>query len=232
MTSKLMGFEGQTHNTTMSTANSDDFGDDAAVNVSVNAQTLRYSNTQAMFGTMSLEFATDGPTTSFFDIADTAAADFSTRFYVYLTSYPTVTNAQFPVAGRSSASVQARMEMSTTGQIRMLCGGTSPYTTAVIPLNAWYRISVFGTGSGTASTNCTIRMYAGNGSSLVEEEVTSGTTSAQIDRFRYVKQGGTPSAAVSGFMDAIEQNVGSGTEIGPVNTLSPGWTQGFSVNIG
>lgn len=234
MATKTAGFEGQTNGTTVSAGNSDDFGDAAFSNVSINSQTLRYSSAQAMFGTMSLEVIADATSSTVnFDITDTAAADYSARFYLYLTSYPSVTHAQFPVAWRSSAGALGRLEMSNTGQIRVNMTSNSSYTTATLDLNTWYRIAVFGTGAGTASTNATMRLYAGNSTTLIEEESLTGiSTAAQVDRFRWCKIGGSPAASLSAFYDGIEQNVGSGTEIGPVNTLSPGWTSGYSVTIG
>jgi hypothetical protein len=207
-------FEGQTNGTTITAANSDDFGDCILSNA---AGAGTYSTSQAMHGTVSNAFSYATGATGLYDIDDAAASgSFSVRFYLRLTAFPSVTNAQFPCNIRSLSANLFRLEMSTTGQVRISMTANSTYTSA-LSLNTWYRFEFYGTGVGTASTAATCDIYVGDntGTPAFTTSISGQTTSAQAQRTRFGKISTGVLASIAGFFDDVAANIGSSTPLGP-----------------
>jgi hypothetical protein len=208
-------FEGQTDGVTISNVNSDDFGGAAFTNTSGAGV---YSTAAAAHGTVSALFNIGAGVIGLFDIdAPNADSSFAVRFYLNLSSLPTVTGPQFPAAVRSLTGAVGRLEMSDTGQLRISTVGTSAYTTLGLTTGTTYRIEWFGTGFGGVNTSSTVEIYAGDSLTVYDTvSLTGQTTSSLIQRVRYLKAAASPAAAIAGFIDDVAQTIGSSTRIGPV----------------
>lgn len=208
-------FEGQTDGVTISNVNSDDFGGAAFTNTSGAGV---YSTAAAAHGSVSALFNIASGVIGVFDIdAPNADSSFAVRFYLNLSSLPSVTSPQFPAAVRSLTGAVGRLEMSDAGQLRISTVGTSAYTTLGLTLGTTYRIEWFGTGFGGVNTSSTVEIYVGDSLTVYDTvSLTGQTTSSLIQRVRYLKAAASPAAAIAGFIDDVAQTIGSSTRIGPV----------------
>lgn len=214
-------FEGQSDGVAVTAPNSDDFGGAA---LSIVSAGLTYSTAAAAHGTVSCLFNIAGGTATSFDLAapdsHTSAA---VRCYVNLSSLPSVTDAQFPIGLKNAAfGGLGRIEMSTTGQLRIasLGGGTSAYTTTGLSAGVTYRIEWIVSGYGSANTTSTVEFYVGDSLTVADSVSLSGqTTTTLVQRSRWLKMTASPAAAIAGWIDDIAQVLGSSTRIGPVGLL-------------
>lgn len=215
--------------TGVTTANSDDgSAGDALGTVSAGSgQTIRFSTTAPMRGTLCHRFDVAAGNACVTDLIDAAAdAAFSARCYVLFESLPSTTNAQGPLNFRSSSSSLARTELDTTGHVRLITGsGTSSYSTPALSVDTWYRFEMYGSGFGTASTACTIDIYTGDatGTPDITASLTGQTTAATVDRLRMGKPNASGTLVLR--VDDIAISAGTSTALGPssVNaTVTPG----------
>lgn len=208
--------------TAVTTGNSDDGSAGTAfTTVSVPSGTLTFETADAYRGSLCYYFVqTNGGNAALVDLDDgSASADVTVRFYVRMDDLPTVSNVQFPVSIRHTTNgALARIEMSTTGQVRcQIASSTGSYSASGLSADTWYRFEVYGTGFGTASTSLTVDVYTGDdtGTPLRTATLSGVTTSSQVNRVRYGKISGSPSSVVSFKLDDLAQNVGSATPLGP-----------------
>lgn len=228
-------FDNFANGTAITNATSDDQGGAAFTNSSPGAGgSYTITTADFMHGNASLEAFVPSGVAGQFDIADTASADAWTDFGFKLRAYPTVTGIQFPVGMRSSTTALCRLEMSNTGQLRIVLGAGSAYGLA-LALDVWYRIQIVLTGVGTASTSMTYTVFVGNSTTVYDTAtITGATTVAQMDRFRYMKTTNVASDASCRF-DTIRQNIGSSTPPGPyqvpiTSDLDLRWVSRMSVS--
>jgi hypothetical protein len=221
VTLKTLIFDGQPNGSAMSIANSDDFGDVAVSEVTINGGTLAYTTADKMHGTTAIALAQPtAASTTFFSVDDAAtSAVYSARFYCKLNSLPSATGFQGPFLLRTTAAALGRTELSATGQVRLSLGATTgTYSTSVLSVGTWYRFEVYGTGIGTASSTMTCDVYVGDatGTPFITVTLTGQTTAAQCQRARFGKGGGTMTFDM--VIDDVALNIGSSTPLGPVST--------------
>jgi hypothetical protein len=218
----------------VSVANSDDASAGDALN-SVNigtTGTIAYETTNPAHGSQCVAF-TQGTAANacWVDGADTAATSFSTRFYLYLSGYPSAA-VQFPCAARSGTDTHVtRLQMTTTGTMQVLdTAGNTLYTTVAVPLSTWTRIEYWGRGMNSTDGAIGVAVYAGDSTTPSDFGLRTGvTTTNTIGRIRW----GKFSSATLGTwnIDDVAWNIGSDVPLGPFG----GWTQyaySTSVQIG
>jgi hypothetical protein len=212
-------FEGFANGTAFTTANSGSQGGAAMTNVAAGSGgTYTTVTTDAAHGTVCLEAAHPSAIAGQFDLVDpTPATSGVCAFMFKLLAYPTVTNIQFPILARHSAGQLGRLEMSTTGQLRVNMTAVSAYSLG-LSLNTWYRIEVICTGWNSAASAFTVNVYVGDSNTLFTSATVTGQTTAFLqDRFRY-DRGSNEATAISCRFDTIRQNIGSSTPLGPFIT--------------
>lgn len=190
-----------------------------------------YSTTQVMHGHLSVAFTQPTAANScYIAMDDTSATSFSTRFYLYLTGYPS-TEDQFGAGVRSSTDTHiVRMHMTTTGNVRLVGPANYSVSAVALSLNTWYRIAFFGSGLNGSSGSMTYHLYSGDGSTLLDSLSQSGfTTTDSATRIRYGRWSSANQA--TWYIDDIAQNLGSSTEIGVAN-LSVEFTDNMSLTDG
>lgn len=212
-------FEGFANGTAFTTANSGSQGGAAMANVSAGAGgTYTTITTDSAHGTVCLEANHPSAIAGQFDLVDPTPASSGVCAIMFkLLAFPTVTNIQFPIMARHSAGQLGRLEMSTTGQLRVNMTAVSAYSTA-LALNTWYRLEVICTGWNTAATALTVNVYVGDSNTLFTTATVTGQTTAFLqDRFRY-DRGAAEATSISCRWDSIRQNIGSSTALGPFIT--------------
>lgn len=225
MTQLEVDFEGHTNGTAFTTANSNDFGD-AQCTVTPGGETLVIDTSDSFIGTRSLRLTVaTGTNATLFDIDDSASsALFSHSFYIKVLAYPSVTNAQIPIGIRSTSAAIGRLEMSTTGQLRIIMGGNGTYSTPVLSLNTWYRVNIYGSGLGTSDTDTFCDVYVGNntGTPHIAISLLNQTTAVQGQRTRIGKIAASPNATFDCRLDSIVANYGTSTPQAPrSNNVAP-----------
>lgn len=221
MTLKKNSAEGGVNTTAVTALNSGGASGDAFTAVAAGVTNgIIFTNAQRRAGSLAYRMttATADAIACTFDMADTAAATFTSRFYFYLAAFPSAT-VQGPVGIRSAANASiGRLNMSATGQIQVVLGTantTSTLTTTTLALNTWYRFEVYGTGMGTASASMTADVYVGEntGTPYMTTGLTGQNTTATVGTVRYGKIGAAGSN--DWFYDDLAQNIGSATPLGP-----------------
>lgn len=91
----------------------------------------------------------------------TSTANAYSRFYLYLTAYPTVTTRI--VAMLSGASLNGSLQITTTGTFRTVnsAGSVVATTTGTIPLNTWVRVEFEITGQSGTTATIAARSFSG-----------------------------------------------------------------------
>jgi uncharacterized protein YodC (DUF2158 family) len=200
--------------TTVSIANSDDFGDTAFDLVNITAGTIcAYETTNAWHDTSAIQVqSTTAANTVQVGWTDTAATSFSCRWYERWTTIPSALQQNgFNVRGSAGATTLARREMNTDGTFRIVMAAASGNSTTVLSTGTWYRFEVEGTAFNSSAGTLTCRVYTGDGTTALE---TLNLT------------------AHDELVDDLAANIGSSTPIGPALTISPGWTPGYDVKFG
>lgn len=187
-------YEQQTAGDTVTVANSDDFGDFAVDNVTLNTGDITYDDDIFLGGTRNLYFQPAAGQSQFVQYsqdADHTVGRF--RFNFYFESLPSST-IDFPLRFVSAANgTQATIQMLTNGRWQISAGGTATSTSTLAPLTK-YRcegnyINVNSAGS------ITFKVFNGlsAGASLIQSvTLNSVTTGAAWRRARIGKLLGAP----------------------------------------
>lgn len=218
MTVRTNTAEGQPDGTTVTTGNSGGASGDAFLSVDPGAgNSITFSTEQAMHGTRSYKFITPAAQPNSVLLLDGAtSANFSVRFYLRLTGTP-ASAIIFPCVVQTAAGATVcRLHLNTSRQLVIVnAAGSGVATfTAALSLNTWYRIALFGTNGVSGSVTC--KLYAGDSLTAVETQGPHTANLGTVDAARGVY--GSVSTETPGdfYIDSIEQNMQSATEIGPV----------------
>jgi hypothetical protein len=219
--------------TTVTLANSDDFGGLAWDLVSINSQTCAYETTGAWHDTSAMQIASATAANAVqVGWTDTAATSFACRWYEKWTAWPSALQQNgFNVRGASGATSLARREMNTDGTFRIVMSGVSSLSATVLTTGTWFRFEAEGTAFNGSAGTLTCRVYTGDSTTVTETlNLTSQTSAATIDTIRFGKFNGV--GTHDQMYDDIAANIGSSTPLGPALTLSPGWVSGWDVKFG
>lgn len=160
--------------TNVSTTNSDDHtAGTAFTSVTIGTGvTVKYDTAQAMHGSYSVRHATGG--TSAQGLMTWGSAVIGTparlygRFYLRMSAIGTA-RPIYRVRANGASTQVLRVQVSATGAIELRNSGNTVVatTTATISASTWYRIEV-DARAGASITN-TVRLYAGDSTTLIEE---------------------------------------------------------------
>jgi hypothetical protein len=140
-----------------------------------------------------------------------------TRFYVRFGSIPT-TNATFAAFATSAGVTLARLQIMTTGAIRVQNGaGTSTVgtTTTILAANTWYGIEWHAQTSGTTQT---FRLYDALHTDLLETQITGTYTGTGLRRIQLGNITGWPNSYTVWFDDVAADDT---TWVGPLGVPTP-----------
>jgi len=183
--------------------------------------TINYTNSPIWHGFLSITSTqATGANLCYVAMDDSSATAFSVGFFFYMTGLPDA-EAQFPVGVRSSTDTHVlRLQMTTTGLIRIVGGATLGTSAVTLSTATWYWITWTGSGLNGASGTSTYKLYSiSSGTALDTLTVSSFTTSSTITRVRYGK--GSSANIAAWTYDDIRQNLGTSTEITrPANVLT------------
>jgi len=194
--------EGGTNGVAVSTGNSGGASGTAFTIVTVaGTSTVTYDSTRVKHGAMGLKIVTGGTSENAFVALPLSSAGTSgaAQCYMYLTAYPTVQTRimQFTTAanaGRDSVAI------TSTGKLRWdSFNGTDVSTSASVPLNTWFRVSMIGDVSSSE-----VHLYTDVESAIPAESLT-GLSPLSGDTFSYVRFGWTSSSAgFTAWLDTLE----------------------------
>lgn len=213
-------FEGQTSGTTVTTANSDDFGDKIIDALVGTGGAATYDNTHTAKGALSLRF-TPSSTASYYARyeLENGFTAFAVRFYVYITGLPSAT-VNFPTRIlNTAAGNMIQVLMLTDGRLRTQSSDgatTLATTTGTLAVNTMYRIEFQGSGLGTAATTVSLQAFAGDSTTPITgmDITTTGFTTTGTGRYVAIGKSSTATVAEHWF-DALSAASGTSTPLGP-----------------
>lgn len=192
MTLLTNSWEGGTNGTVLSTGNTGGLSGNAfdAVNASGTGTTGKFSNTQAAHGSLSMQLIYASGVASKAYVSWTtsmgAQSQIWFRLYVYLTAYP---NAAMRLWSTDIGGVTlcSALYVNTGGTLSFNDTSAAAFTTTnAIPLNTWYRLEGFCTGSATVG-QLELKMFAGDSATPVETDTSAATrnTGGTQDSYRF-----------------------------------------------
>lgn len=191
MTTLTNSFEGGTSGTTISAANSGGASGNAFDTVSIGASaTDIFSGTHAAHGVLACSLSTPASATTSFNQWSTSMgsqAQVWFRIYLYLTANPASSFQVFEP--RSAGSQAAAIIVQTSGTVKVsdASGGQITVTTTTIPVNQWFRIEGFVTGSASAGQT-QLKLFTSPDSTIPAETDTSTAThntAGTLDTYRF-----------------------------------------------
>src|SRR4051812_20189093 len=163
--------EGGTNGTTVTAGNSGGASGTAFGTVGTGAGgAIIYSNEQAAHGTLSWKCTPGTGAQTMLWSQTGSGAVFSTRFYVYLTGYPSA-ETQWHLVQTSGGVLVAGMNLTTAGKLKVFnsAAATLATFTNAVPLNTWVRVVLFGTINATTGS-VTAKMYPGDSLTATETQ--------------------------------------------------------------
>ena len=228
MTTLTNSFEGGTNGTGLSTGNTGGTSGNAfdAVNTTGSGSGIAFSNAEAMHGTLSAKLTYAASTSSNVYASWTTSMGAQSqvwfRFYIYITAHPSV-NLRIWQSDISAATLCSALFLTTSGTLAFNASGSTAFTTtAAIPLNTWYRLEGYCTGS-TSTGQVSLSMYAGDSTTAVETDTSSATqnTGGTQNSYRYGSFASiTETSAFSYYIDDV--GLSSTGYLGPSPTTLPG----------
>jgi hypothetical protein len=168
-----------------------------------------FDNTHAAHGSLSCKIATGSSAAVYntwsVSLTNTGVQQAWFRLYLYFTANPA--NQHRVLAATASGSVAAALSVTTAGKLLWTdAGGSAIYTSATaIPLNSWFRIEGFVTGSGEGAGQVSLSLYTTPDSVAPVEAYTSPATQNTAGLITDVRYGVSAAAASVGpyWMDDI-----------------------------
>lgn len=180
MTTLLNSFEGGTSGTTITAGNSGGTSGNAFDGASEGTgATNAYDSTQSAHGLLSAKMATASTATTTqltWSTSMGSQAQVWFRLYLYFTANPAAVQRIWNCT--SSGSSCGTVSVTAAGKLEFLAGtaGTNEFTfTTVIPLNQWFRVEGFLTGSATTG-QVSLSLYEPLDSASATETHTSAAT--------------------------------------------------------
>lgn len=215
--------EGGTNGVTVTAGNSGGASGTAFGTVGTGAGgAIIYSNEQAAHGTLSWKCTPGtGAQTMLWNQTGSGAV-FSTRFYVYLTGYPSA-ETQWHLVQTSGGALVAGMNLTTAGKLKVFNSAATTLATFTnsVPLNTWTRITLFGTINATTGS-VTAKMYPGDSLTATETQAFTNTNTGSTDAGRALFGKFTAAGTmVSYYLDDFAEDLTSSTEIAPPSNVAP-----------
>ena len=228
MTTLTNSFEGGTNGTALSTGNTGGGSGNAfdAVNTTGSGSGIAFSTAQAMHGTVSAKLTyASGVSSNVYASWTTsmgAQAQAWFRFYIYITAHPSV-NLRIWQSDISGSTLCSALFLTTSGTLAFNASGSTAFTTtAAVPLNTWYRLEGYCTGS-TSAGQVSLSMYAGDSTSAVETDTSSASqnTGGTQNCYRFGSFAAiTETSAFSYYID--DPGLSSTGPLGPSTGIVPG----------
>ena len=167
-----------------------------------------FDNTHAAHGTLSCKIATAGSAAVYntwsASLTNTGIPQVWVRMYLYFTANPSNTHRVF--SATAGSSVAAALQVTTSGTLRWTDAAASTIftTTTAIPLNSWFRVEGFVTGSAGAG-QVSLSLYTTPDSVVPAEAFTSAATQNTAGLVTDVRYGVSAAVASVGpfWMDDI-----------------------------
>ena len=167
-----------------------------------------FDNTHAAHGSLSCKIATVASAAVYntwsASLTNTGVSQVWVRMYLYFTANPA--NAHRVFAATAGSGVAAALQVMTTGALRWTdaSGSAIVTTTTTIPLNAWFRVEGFVTGSATTG-QVSLSLYTTPDSLVPAETFTSAATQNTAGLVTDVRYGVSAAVASVGpfWMDDI-----------------------------
>ena len=219
-------FEGGTNSATVTAAGSGGASGNAFDTVTIGSgATDAFDSTHAAHGTLSCKIATGSSATVFntwsSSLTSVSIPQVWFRLYLYFTANP---GAQHRVlAATAGASNAASVQVTTGGKLVVAnASGSAVFTTSTsIPLNAWFRVEGFITGSATAG-QVSLNLYTAADGLIPAETFTSAATQNTSGKITDVRYGVSAAVASVGpyWMDDI--GISATGPLGPALAFAPG----------
>lgn len=223
MTTLLNSFEGGTSGTTISTGNSGGASGSAFDVVTIGGTSaVAYSNAQAAHGALSGKFTVASGVSNISSIAWSTSMGTQTqiwyRMYLYFTSAPASFGLWRALQG---ASLCAGIVLVTDGTIqgRSSSNATVFTTASSYPLNQWFRLEGFVTGSASVG-QMQLKLFGSPNGTIPTETQTTAANLNTLGSPNTYQYGVLTSDAATFWMDDL--GLSSAGYIGPVKT--PGGT--------
>lgn len=154
-------FDGGTNGMAITPANSGAGSGQAFSNSAYGNGTIVYDNTMKILGSLAGKFNSPSAATTFLALTDsTPANSFSSRFYVYLSAFPSDTISLCEIQNQAGV-ITAGVYIGADGTLAPVAPGSMLGALSIkATLNTWYRISMYGTVGAAGSL--TVSLYAGH----------------------------------------------------------------------
>ncbi len=225
MTLLTNSFEGGTSGTTITAGNSGGTSGSAFDSVSIGASaTAAFDNAHAANGTLSGKITTPVSATSSYLAWTTSMGSQATvwfRLSLYYTANPANTHRVWTAV--QTATNCGSLQVTSAGKLQFIDASSSAIftSTATIPLNAWFRVEGYLTGSATVG-QVELKLFTTTSAVTPAETDTSAATQNTFgapNGYRYGVSGST--ASVTLWMDDI--GLSSTGYIGPVPAVTSTW---------
>jgi hypothetical protein len=209
-------FGGIASGTNVATTNTAIAGDPFDVVSIGTGTTLQFDSTHAVLGATSCKVATGSTATTALAEWTTTVGTQTTVFYrqyLYFTAFPSA-NLR-PMALRSGGSLAAAIGITTSGKIQLINAANAVLgaTANSIPLNQWFRIEGFVTGSATVGVISLTLYNDPNGYVATETQTFTGAnTTGALTQYWFGQQAGVANVGPY-WMDGL--GISTGGFLGP-----------------
>jgi hypothetical protein len=222
--------EGQTNATTVTVANSDDFGDAAVGTPVIGAgSSIQYDTSQHMHGSASFKFVAASGVSDYIPIALTSSnGTLDASYYYRYPGNPSVENRIGHVVTTGTTKVSICVNTNGTLRLRDAASGgaaTAIGTASFLTSGTWYRLEVKAT-KGTTTTDGVIHLaiFTGDGTTALAtfDATNYNTGTANFTDF-YFGRSGAIAAAETWYLDdlQVQDGLGSSTYLKGTGVVVP-----------